>query len=84
MKLLLNQRTLSNPNDLSLSQNNKNTFTAYFDKSLKDAKQLFEKKYIEFNLQKFDSNITHTAKHIGMERTALHKKIKDLAIKLHN
>ena len=84
LKLLLNQEPLLNSNDFSLSQNSKNIFTAYFDKSLKDAKQLFEKKYIEFNLQKFDSNITHTAKHIGMERTALHKKIKDLAIKLHN
>lgn len=84
LKSLLNQNDLLKITAFPLSQNNKNTFESCFDKSLKNAKQLFEKKYIEFNLQKFDSNITRTAKQIGMERTALHKKIKELQIKSHN
>jgi len=81
LKSLLNQKNSLEINDFSPAQNNKNTFEFCFDKSLKYAKQLFEKKYIEFNLQRFDSNITRTAKQIGMERTALHKKIKELQIK---
>ncbi len=84
LKLLLNPNDSLKITAFPLSQNNKNTFESCFDKSLKNAKQLFEKKYIEFNLQKFDGNITHTAKQIGMERTALHKKIKELQIKSHN
>jgi two-component system nitrogen regulation response regulator NtrX len=84
IKLLLNQDDLLKITEFSIYQNNKNTFESCFDKSLKDAKQLFEKKHIEFNLQRFDGNITHTAKQIGMERTALHKKIKELQIKSHN
>jgi two-component system nitrogen regulation response regulator NtrX len=81
IKLLLTQTDSLKIAEFSINQNNKNTFESCFDRSLKDAKQLFEKKYIEFNLQRFDSNITRTAKQIGMERTALHKKIKELQIK---
>ena len=56
----------------------------YHNQSFKVAKQFFEKKYIEINLQKNCKNVTKTAKKIGIERTALHKKIKDLEINLHN
>lgn len=48
---------------------------------LKDARDLFEKDYIIAQLERFSGNISETAKFIGMERTALHRKLKTLNIK---
>ncbi|MBP7901242.1 MAG: sigma-54-dependent Fis family transcriptional regulator [Spirochaetes bacterium] len=48
--------------------------------SLKLAKEDFEKKYIESALEKNKGNITLTAKEIGIERTNLHRKIKQYNI----
>ncbi len=44
--------------------------------SLKEAKNKFEKAYIEKKLREFDGNISQTAEAIGIERSNLHKKIK--------
>ena len=44
------------------------------------AKEDFEKKYIESALEKNKGNITLTAKDIGIERTNLHRKIKQYNI----
>ncbi|WPX96150.1 sigma-54-dependent transcriptional regulator [Candidatus Bandiella euplotis] len=52
--------------------------TNFYDKNLKEAKKAFEKQYIGFQLQKFGGNISQVAKFIGMERPALHKKMRDL------
>ena len=49
--------------------------------NLKDARELFEKKYLGYNLNKFNNNITKMSKEIGMERTALYRKLKLLNIK---
>ena len=46
--------------------------------NLKDARGLFERYYLAKQVQSFDGNITKTAKFIGMERSALHRKLKDL------
>ncbi|SVA68985.1 uncharacterized protein METZ01_LOCUS121839 [marine metagenome] len=48
---------------------------------LKSARTNFEKKYILAQIERFNGNITKTADFIGMDRTALHRKIKDLDIK---
>ena len=48
--------------------------------SLKEARDNFEREYIKVQLQRFDFNISNTAKFIGMDRTALHRKIKQLNI----
>ena len=40
----------------------------------------FEKKYILAQIKKFNGNISKTANFIGMDRTALHRKMKDLNI----
>ena len=49
--------------------------------NLKDARDIFEKKYLGYNLNKFNNNITKMSKEIGMERTALYRKLKILNIK---
>jgi len=48
---------------------------------LKEARENFEKEYLTTQLKKFDGNISKTANFIGMERSALHRKLKSLAIK---
>lgn len=51
-------------------------------KKLKDAREIFEREYILVQLKKFSGNISKTAQYIGMDRTALHRKIKSLNIEL--
>ncbi len=48
---------------------------------LKEAREQFEKKYLINQLKKNHGNISKTADQIGMERSALHRKIKLLGIK---
>jgi two-component system nitrogen regulation response regulator NtrX len=51
-----------------------------YDMPLRDAREMFEKDYLSSQLEKFDGNISNTAKFIGMERSALHRKLKALDI----
>ncbi len=46
--------------------------------SLKKARELFEKEYINLQMKRFNSNVSKTADFIGMERSALHRKLKSL------
>ena len=48
---------------------------------LKEARENFEKKYLVSQLKKFSGNISKTAKFIGMERSALHRKLRLLGVK---
>jgi two-component system nitrogen regulation response regulator NtrX len=48
---------------------------------LKEARENFEKEYLTTQLKKFNGNISKTADFIGMERSALHRKLKVLGIK---
>ena len=48
---------------------------------LKEARENFEKEYLTTQLKKFNGNISKTADFIGMERSALHRKIKGMGIK---
>jgi two-component system nitrogen regulation response regulator NtrX len=49
--------------------------------SVNETREKFEKKYLLNQLQKNHGNISKTAEHIGMERSALHRKLKSLGIK---
>ena len=48
---------------------------------LKIARENFEKDYLTTQLKKFGGNISKTAKFVGMERSALHRKLKGLGVK---
>ena len=48
---------------------------------LKEARENFEKEYLTTQLKKFNGNISKTADFVGMERSALHRKLKGLGIK---
>ena len=51
---------------------------------LKEAREKFEKEYLIVQLKKFNGNISKTASFVGMERSALHRKLKGLGIKEFN
>ena len=51
---------------------------------LKEAREKFEKEYLSLQLKKFNGNISKTASFVGMERSALHRKLKGLGIKEFN
>lgn len=48
--------------------------------SLREARRRFEEKYLKWHMQRLGDNISKTSKAIGMERSALHRKIKGLSI----
>ncbi len=57
------------------------SFKDTFSSPLKEAREQFEKEYLTIQLKKNHGNISKTADFIGMERSALHRKLKQLGIK---
>jgi len=47
---------------------------------IKEAREIFEREYLQAQVSRFSGNITKTAQFIGMERSALHRKLKTLNI----
>ncbi|WP_206930643.1 nitrogen assimilation response regulator NtrX [Roseococcus thiosulfatophilus] len=47
---------------------------------LREAREMFERQYLEAQLMRFGGNISRTANFVGMERSALHRKLKFLNV----
>jgi len=47
---------------------------------LRDAREKFEREYLKSQINRFGGNISRTAAFIGMERSALHRKLKSLGV----
>ncbi len=47
---------------------------------LREAREVFEREYLVAQISRFGGNISRTAEFIGMERSALHRKLKSLSI----
>jgi two-component system nitrogen regulation response regulator NtrX len=47
---------------------------------LRDARELFEREYLLTQINRFGGNISRTASFVGMERSALHRKLKSLGV----
>lgn len=45
---------------------------------LRDAREIFEREYLSTQINRFGGNISKTASFVGMERSALHRKLKSL------
>jgi two-component system nitrogen regulation response regulator NtrX len=54
--------------------------TAMMGAPLKEARESFEREYLRVQIRRFSGNISRTAHFIGMERSALHRKLKLLGI----
>jgi len=48
--------------------------------ALREARELFEKQYLAAQIERFGGNISKTSSFVGMERSALHRKLKMLGI----
>ena len=68
-------------NPSSSNYSSKDLLEKSFTYSLKEARRSFEKEYLVTQLKKNHGNISKTADFIGMERSALHRKLKELGIK---
>ncbi|MEE8272362.1 MAG: sigma-54 dependent transcriptional regulator [Alphaproteobacteria bacterium] len=47
---------------------------------LRDAREVFEREYLLAQVTRFGGNISRTAEYVGMERSALHRKLKSLGV----
>ena len=77
------EEKISNIIKESLKSNEKGKFSINdnFSIPLKKARENFEKEYLTSQLKRFGGNISKTAKFIGMERAALHRKLRILGVK---
>lgn len=65
-------------NGLTSINNQNEPSLLFLDLPLKEARDLFERGYLDAQVKRFEGNISRTAEFIGMERSALHRKIKSL------
>jgi two-component system nitrogen regulation response regulator NtrX len=59
---------------------NDNALKQVINKPLRDAREIFERDYLLLQLNRFKGNISKTAQFVGMERSALHRKLRTLDI----
>src|SRR3982751_6804196 len=57
-----------------------NTGMTIMGSPLREARESFEREYLKIQIRRFSGNISRTASFIGMERSALHRKLKALGI----
>jgi len=68
---ILNEQAQLSPN---------NAVKAIMGAPLREARETFEREYLRVQIRRFSGNISRTATFIGMERSALHRKLKALGI----
>jgi len=63
------------------TESNSDSYYNALSYPLKEAREKFEKEYLISQLKKHKGNISKTSEFIGMERSALHRKLKGLGVK---
>ncbi len=53
-----------------------------FDQPIRQAREEFERAYLEYQLQKHDGNVSQIAEEAGMERTHLYRKLRSVGIEI--
>jgi two-component system nitrogen regulation response regulator NtrX len=71
---MLPAEVLGDPGEMGGSAN------AIMGSPLREARETFEREYLRIQIRRFSGNISRTASFIGMERSALHRKLKLLGI----
>jgi two-component system, NtrC family, nitrogen regulation response regulator NtrX len=66
--------------DNQSSMSGASTTLAIMGSPLREARESFEREYLKIQIRRFSGNISRTASFIGMERSALHRKLKALGI----
>ena len=70
------------PEIVGLKNSKNETNINSLEMPLKDARKLFEKNYLKEQLNRFKGNIARTSTYIGMDRSALHRKLKELDVNI--
>lgn len=68
------------PAEVLGSDTGERTSTTIMGAPLREARETFEREYLRVQIRRFSGNISRTASFIGMERSALHRKLKLLGI----
>ena len=68
---------ISNPVPLSQERSSGEQFMSL---PLRDAREIFEREYLVAQINRFGGNISRTAEFVGMERSALHRKLRGLGV----
>lgn len=79
LKAAVENRKTITASDLEGSDNGSSGSPLNLELDMRSAREDFEKRYLEAQLARFDGNISLAAAHVGMDRTALHRKLKALA-----
>jgi two-component system nitrogen regulation response regulator NtrX len=58
--------------------------TEFMGLPLREAREIFEREYLGAQVSRFSGNISKTASFVGMERSALHRKLKSLGLQSDN
>src|SRR5881398_2505555 len=66
--------------DNQVAVSGRNTAMAIMGSPLREAREAFEREYLKVQIRRFSGNISRTASFIGMERSALHRKLKALGL----
>jgi two-component system nitrogen regulation response regulator NtrX len=76
-------RTIVNlsENIVSSNQRKNDLDCDFYDLSLREARENFERQYLSVLMKRFRGNISQMSAHIDMERTALHRKLKTMGIR---
>ena len=53
-----------------------------FDQPLRQAREEFEKAYLQYQFEKHDGNVTKMAQEVGMERTHLYRKLRSVGVEV--
>lgn len=82
---LITKNEIISVNDLyiglqSATESDISPFQKYFNMTIKDARDAFEKEFLAYNLRKFGNSMTNVAKAIDMDRSALYKKVRGLGL----
>ena len=78
----INKKSIINLINSFLEKQASSEKNTLFEENIKVARESFEKKYLTYNLNKFRNNINKMSEKIGMERTALYRKIKSMKINM--
>jgi two-component system, NtrC family, nitrogen regulation response regulator NtrX len=68
------------PEVLGSSSDGGGTAAMLMGSSLREAREAFEREYLRVQIRRFAGNVSRTASFIGMERSALHRKLKLLGL----
>ena len=68
------------PSDTSDAADESGLSSAIMGAPLREARENFEREYLKVQIKRFSGNISRTAAFIGMERSALHRKLKSLGL----